>query len=230
MSKEDFTNYWDGIDEFQKCLQDEINHNGSVETFGKFLLELQTLKKSNILKDQGLTDIQDYFSSLSNVKFLNNTGSKHNLCFISLTGTISKCSIGSPLFVLLSISSVLYLFAFLFQFPVIEKILFPLLIPAIFVVTPRLFFGFLLDRLFYTNTLLKRAYIPIAAIWSKNKDMDVNIYSGFKQYHYEDVGSILFRNFIGLWITVPILHQSKIIGFTGYTGIDTLNLDIIKLV
>jgi len=229
MSKEDFTNYWESVDEFQKSLKDEISYKGLVDILGKILPEILTLKDSYLEKGEDLKNHKDYFSALKNDKVTNNTMAKHNMCFVSITGTVSKCSIGGPLFVFLSLTSILYLFAYLFQFPVIEKCLFPFLIPAIFIVTPRLFYGFLLDRLIYTNTPLKRPYIPIAAIWSENKDLDVNIWSRFQQYHYEDVGSLLFRNFIGLWISVPILKQNKIIGFTGYSGVDTLNLDLSKI-
>ncbi|MBN2603175.1 MAG: hypothetical protein JXA91_03475 [Candidatus Thermoplasmatota archaeon] len=229
MTIEDFANFWGGVDEFQKSLKDEKTYNGPSGIIEKFLLGMQNLQDTYITKERFSKDNSDHFSFLSNVEFLNKTIAKHHLSFVSVTGTISKCSIGSPLFVFLSLASIFYLFAYLFQFPVVEKCLFPFLIPAIFVVPPRLFFGFLLDRFFYTNTPLKRSYIPIAAIWSENKDLDVNIHSGFQQYNYNEVGSLLLRNFVGLWITVPVLKQSKIIGFTGYTGVDTLELNLTKL-
>ena len=229
MTNEDFTNFWGDVDEFQKSMKDEMTNNDPSDIIEKILLEMQTLQDTYMTKEGVLKDSKERFSFLSNVEFVNKTIAKHHLSFVSITGTISKCSIGSPLFVFLSLASILYLFAYLFQFPVVEKCLFPFLIPAIFVVPPRLFFGFLLDRFFYTNTLFKRSYIPIAAIWSENKDLDVNIFSGFQQYHYNKVGSLLLRNFIGLWITVPILKLSKIIGFTGYIGVDTLDLNLTEL-
>ena len=229
MSKKDFIDFWEDVDELQKSLNDETTLNELVDIIEKILLDLQTFQDTYMTKEVVSKDNKNHFSFLSNVKLENKTIAKHNLCFVSIAGTISKCSIGSPMFVFLSLASILYLFAYLFQFPVVEKCLFPFIIPAIFVVPPRLFFGFLLDRLFYANTPLKRPYIPIAAIWSENKDLDVNIRSGFQQYHYKEVGSLLLRNVVGLWITVPILKQSKIIGFAGYTGVDTLDIGLTKI-
>ena len=71
LSKKDFIDFWEGVDEFQESLNGETTLSELVDIIEKILLDLQTFQDTYMTKEGVSKDYKNHFSFLSNVKLEN---------------------------------------------------------------------------------------------------------------------------------------------------------------
>jgi hypothetical protein len=141
----------------------------------------------------------------------------HTCCFISLNGTINKCSMKSVFSTLLSFSSILYVTSWFLRLQILEKFFLPGFLINVILFFPRLFLQPFVKRCIYPNTLIKKPVIPLAYLQSRSSDIELTVIQRQHRYHYEHLDAVSLCSFLGFWFSIPIKKQNQLVGFTAAT-------------